>query len=64
VLYWRTEGTPSLWTIVVYEGRGPEYFEFQGSMTSFLEAVLSRQVRVRVFPDGFPSDAPDFAPYR
>ena len=63
VLYWRTNGAPEQWTVLVYEGRGFEYFEFPGSMTSFLEKILSRTLRVNVFPDDFPSDAPWFAPH-
>jgi len=63
VLYWRTGGAPMQWTVVAYESRGPDFFEYSGSMTSFLEAVLSRKVRASVFPDDFPSYAPWFTPY-
>jgi hypothetical protein len=62
-LYWRTDGAPSAWTVLVLEGRGPERFEFKGSMSLFLENVLSRRVRVNVFPDDFPSTNPAFEPY-
>ena len=64
VLYWRTNDDPSQWTVLIYEGRGPNFVEFAGSMTSFLKAVLSRRVRVKVFPHDFPSDDPRFAPFR
>lgn len=62
-LYWRTTGSPVHWTVLAYEGRGPEYFEFAGSMTAFLEGVLSGELRVSVFPQDFPSTNPKFEPY-
>lgn len=62
VLYWRTQADPDQWTVLVYQGRGFEYFEFSGPMTNFLQSVLSGEVQVSLFPDDFPSDSPKFTP--
>jgi len=54
ILYWRTSGPPDDWNVVVYEARGPEYFEYSGNMMSFLIELLSRTIRVPVLPADFP----------
>lgn len=55
VLYWICNGTPSHWTIVVNESRGPLWREYELSMSEFLEKLVSRDLVVDVFPDDFPS---------
>ena len=62
VLYWKTDGSPFDWTVVVFPGRDPDYFEFDGAMTDFLTRVLSRSLRVDLFPRDFPSADPKFEP--
>ena len=62
VLYWRTTGTPENWTVTVFDPRSPDYFDFNGPMTDFLIALLTRSVECKVFPRGFPSGPPRFIP--
>jgi hypothetical protein len=56
IVYWhvRDPKDPDSWTITVNESRGPEWFRYDGSFTSFLADVLARRIRVSVFPDDFP----------
>jgi hypothetical protein len=63
--YWlrRPADSPDSWNIVVNEARGPRWSLFDGGIVEFLVAVLSGNHRVTVFPDDFPSDQPEFAPY-
>lgn len=65
IVYWHVTdpGNPDAWTITVNESRGPEWFRYEGSFTSFLADVLARRVRVTVFPDDFPDEDPAFIPY-
>jgi hypothetical protein len=61
-VYWRTNGVPERWTVTVYESRGPKHFGFNGGMTEFLTAVLTRAIKCTVFPDDFVSSRPTFTP--
>ena len=61
--YWLMEGGPDGWPTVVNEGRGPEWDAFDGTATEFLVETLSGRVRIAVFPDDFPSEAPTFSPW-
>ena len=63
-LYWLTEGPPERWSIVVNEGRAPEYQRFDMNLPEFLAAILARSIRCPIFPRDFPSDAPAFTPIR
>ena len=60
VFYWKTNGRPDAWTVVVYEGRGPAFAEFGGGMSAALAALLSGSVRFDVLPRDFPSARPTF----
>jgi hypothetical protein len=57
-VFWRTIGTPDQWTIVVNEGRAPEYEEFPIGLTQFLRGILTKEIRCRIYPRGFPSGQP------
>jgi len=61
-LLWRTVGSPNAWSIVVLESRLGYYEEFALSVVVFLVQVLTRRLRVSVFPDDFPSNEPKFVP--
>lgn len=63
VFYWKTMGDPATWTVVAYEGRGPAFFEFEGTATEFLAGLLARTIVTDVLPADFPSDAVAFVPY-
>lgn len=52
-LFWRTTGDPDSWPIVGTDG-GAEWVEFDGTMTEFLVATLSRTTRFELFPDAYP----------
>jgi hypothetical protein len=62
VLYWKTEGDPDEWRVVIFDPRESQQFEFPGGMTEFLAAVLTRRVECRAFPRDFPSASPVFDP--
>jgi len=61
VVYWRTQGKPEQWLIVVNEARGPDYEEFQMNLTTFLAAIMSVRIRCRAFPRGFPGSDRSFS---
>lgn len=49
MIFWKTQ--PREWTIVVNEGRGPDWFEFNGSVTEFIEGLISGSINCDIFPD-------------
>ena len=49
-LYWRTEGNPDSWSVVVWESRGPQYEDYALTMSGFLVAWLQGDVRIPMFP--------------
>lgn len=63
IVYWHVDDPkhPDRWSITVNESRGPEWFRYDGGFTAFLADVLSRRIRVSVFPDDFPSQNPTFS---
>jgi hypothetical protein len=59
VCYWHLKSEdPSTWTVLVNEGRAPEWHQYEGSMTEFLVDVLTGVERVEVFPEDFPPEPP------
>ena len=62
VFYWQTIGTPEKWTVRVLESRGPDYYDFAGQMTDFLESLLTKSIQCDVLPQSFPFDRPVFEP--
>jgi hypothetical protein len=60
--YWKTgDADPNLWRVVVNDGRGSMWEQFEGSMTTFLGALLSRRHESQILTDeGFPSHAVRF----
>ena len=63
VCFWLNRGNavdPSDWRVVVNEGRGPEWDVSNLGSCAWLEHVLSGRLRVRVFPEDFPSESPTF----
>jgi len=62
ILYWRTACDPEQWTVVVYESRGPKHYDFDGRMTDFLAALLTRAIQCDVLPRTFPSGVVSFVP--
>lgn len=59
-LFWRYQNGTFSGPIMIVEARGPEWAEFNLTTTAFLALVLSKQVRVGIFPHGFPSAVPRF----
>jgi hypothetical protein len=60
VLYWRTVGAPTDWTVTVYESRGPEKCDFPGGMCDFLVAILTRRLECNALPRSFARHTPTF----
>lgn len=65
IIYWHITdpADPDSWTITVNESRGPEWFRYPGGFTSFLAAMLTRRIRVTVFPRDYPVEHPEYFPY-
>lgn len=60
-LFWRTEGAPDMWRVVVWD-RGMNAFEtFDCDLTDFLAGLATGRVLPTAFPELLPCDAP-FAP--
>jgi hypothetical protein len=55
-LFWRFHNGQLQHPLVIAEARGPEWQEFDLSVTDFLYSLLARIIVVRVFPDDFPAD--------
>ena len=49
-VFWQTTGNPEDWIVVLNESRGPQFERFQQPMTSFLTAILSRNLKSRILP--------------
>lgn len=64
IFYWQTTGSPEQWTVRVFESRGPKCCDFNGPMTDFLHALLTRSIECDVLPRGFPSHRPAFEPLK
>jgi hypothetical protein len=60
VLYWKTDGDPDFWPVVVNEARGPHWETYNLSMTAFLLQVFTGELVCTVFPHDFPSNSPTF----
>ncbi|WP_037617505.1 SMI1/KNR4 family protein [Streptomyces aureus] len=60
-LYWlrRPSQKPEEWTVLLNEGRGPEWESHAESCATFLLAVLTGEARTEYFPD-LPSDSHQF----
>lgn len=52
VLYWRTQGHPDQWTVVVGEARGPAFEEFPLPASDFLHAFVEGRLECSIFPAG------------
>ncbi|REK12009.1 MAG: hypothetical protein DWQ37_13395 [Planctomycetota bacterium] len=63
-LFWRTNGRPEDWTIVVNPSRSLNFVEFSESTASFVLGLLTRRLHTDVFPDNFPAETPHFATVR
>ncbi|WP_435888324.1 Lsr2 family DNA-binding protein [Streptomyces niveus] len=65
-LFWITDPATdsSRWRIAVNEARGPVWFTYDGTVTSFLVSVLTGETRVPQFPDNLLDERPTFTPSR
>ncbi|MFD1832565.1 histone-like nucleoid-structuring protein Lsr2 [Streptomyces desertarenae] len=63
-LFWITtpRTAPDAWRITANQPRGHDWYTFDGTLTDFLTAVLSRQVQVPVFPDDLLDGGASFTP--
>ena len=59
-LYWLTTGHPETWPVIVGEGRGRAWQQFDMPMTSFLAAALSGDIECTIWPADFPNPPEDF----
>ncbi|WP_176738237.1 SMI1/KNR4 family protein [Micromonospora pallida] len=64
VAYWvmGRRDEPDRWSVALGEPRGPLWEEYDGGMVEWLEAVLSRRVRMNIFPKDFPRRVVCFNP--
>lgn len=61
MLYWRTEGQPETWPVVIADIRSAEFEEHPESMTSFLAKVLTGEIVTEMFPDDLLDDPPSYS---
>ncbi|MFD8483920.1 SMI1/KNR4 family protein [Kitasatospora sp. NPDC059673] len=63
-LYWLAESgqSPDQWTVMVNEARGPWWEHFDLTLTRFLAATLTGEIRSQILSDHFPSTPHDFQP--
>lgn len=56
-LFWRTQGPPDGWTVVVagHSYAKDDWWEFNGSMSDFLTGIMTHEVRCPVLASEFPS---------
>jgi hypothetical protein len=67
ICYWLSRGRPGepdSWPIAVNESRGSEWEQSDFSTIAWLEAVLSGRLKLRIFPEDFPSEKPTFKAWR
>jgi len=63
-LQWYTKGRPNQWSVVVLEGRGGRWQEFDCTMTEFLTRALTKEIRCKIWPRGWPRKSTrTFEPY-
>ncbi|MFE7244731.1 hypothetical protein [Streptomyces sp. NPDC057580] len=55
--YWRTEGQPNEWTVVV-AGRNDDWFHYEGSLTGYLAWLCSGTAVPHGLPPNFPGPEP------
>lgn len=65
-LFWVTDpaDTPDHWRVAVNEARGPGWFTYDGTLTSFVVSVLQGTVSVPLFPRGLSDRPPRFTSSR
>jgi hypothetical protein len=56
ILMWRCEGPPDQWRIVVVDGHGLFWQDFDCGFLEFLVRMLKRDIRSRVLPQDFPGE--------
>jgi hypothetical protein len=62
VVHWLTDGKADEWTIVVNEGRSPEYEQFDCGIAGFLERLAAGSLTSEIFPDLSPAAVRQFRP--
>ncbi|GAA0921195.1 SMI1/KNR4 family protein [Virgisporangium aurantiacum] len=64
VAYWviGQRDDPDQWSVALGEPRGPLWEEYEGGAVEWLEAVLSRRLRMKIFPNDFPRRTVRFNP--
>ncbi|MFI6858954.1 SMI1/KNR4 family protein [Streptomyces sp. NPDC050421] len=55
--FWRTEGQPNEWTVVV-AGRNDDWFHYEGSLSSYLAWLCSGKAAPHGLPPNFPGPGP------
>lgn len=61
ILFWLMSGTPDEWCVVLSEGRGPGFEQYDESMTDFIAKLLTGRIISRFFR-GFSPDEAVFVP--
>ncbi|MEV0810323.1 SMI1/KNR4 family protein [Micromonospora sp. NPDC050200] len=64
VAYWviGQRDDPDRWSVALGEPRGPLWEEYDGGAVEWLGAVLSRRIRMNIFPKDFPRRTVRFSP--
>ena len=56
MIWWRTDGIPDEWNVVISEARGSRVDIFVTPLARTLYELISRQKKCRMFPKGFPKN--------
>lgn len=56
ILMWRCEGSPEQWSVVVVDGQGVFWQDFDCGFLDFLVRLLKKDIRSKVLPQDFPDE--------
>lgn len=59
-LYWKTNGSPEKWSIVIYESASPEYHEYKMQLAEFLYKIIIKELICDVFPEDLSEGKVDY----
>jgi hypothetical protein len=55
-IYWKMDGNPDKWSIIIYATRSFNFIEFKMSMIEFLCNLLTNKIKCNIFPEDFPGN--------
>jgi hypothetical protein len=62
-LYWRTEGEPDIWPVMLLGSRSPDREEHPGGVVAFLADLVAGRLDSKLLPSGLGEGGHAFAPF-